>query len=187
VATERQIAANRRNAQKSTGPRSDVGKNRASRNAYRHGLSRGIGANGTFAEKVDQLARKIADDSKDEATLQQARAAAEGELDLARAQQVKTALIQRMSAFVTLRSGAATRSAPELIRSLRASLRREAALPEPIDPTSTIPLQDPEQLAEAMRQLLPELLRLDRYERRAFARRDRAIRDMIKNRKTAKR
>jgi hypothetical protein len=35
----RQIEANRRNAQKSTGPRSEDGKQRASRNAVRHGLT----------------------------------------------------------------------------------------------------------------------------------------------------
>jgi hypothetical protein len=33
MASERQIAANRRNARKSTGPRSGAGKKRASRNA----------------------------------------------------------------------------------------------------------------------------------------------------------
>jgi hypothetical protein len=38
MATEKQIAANRRNAQKSTGPRSPEGKCRSSRNALRHGL-----------------------------------------------------------------------------------------------------------------------------------------------------
>ena len=39
MASERQIAANRRNAQKSTGPTSGSGKKRSSKNAYRHGLS----------------------------------------------------------------------------------------------------------------------------------------------------
>ena len=34
----RQIAANRRNAEKSTGPRTDAGKRRSRRNALRHGL-----------------------------------------------------------------------------------------------------------------------------------------------------
>ena len=38
MATEAQIEANRRNAQKSSGPRSEVGKARVSRNATRHGL-----------------------------------------------------------------------------------------------------------------------------------------------------
>jgi hypothetical protein len=38
MATEAQREANQRNAQKSTGPRSDAGKARASRNATQHGL-----------------------------------------------------------------------------------------------------------------------------------------------------
>ena len=38
MATERQIAANRRNAEKSTGPRTDAGKAAVSSNAVRHGL-----------------------------------------------------------------------------------------------------------------------------------------------------
>jgi hypothetical protein len=39
MATDRQIAANRRNAQSSTGPRTEVGKRRSRRNAVRHGLT----------------------------------------------------------------------------------------------------------------------------------------------------
>src|SRR5450432_3778244 len=35
----RQIESNRRNAQKSTGPKTETGKQRASRNAVRHGLT----------------------------------------------------------------------------------------------------------------------------------------------------
>jgi hypothetical protein len=42
--SERQIAANRLNALKSTGPRTGAGKSRSSKNAYKHGLSGVIGA-----------------------------------------------------------------------------------------------------------------------------------------------
>jgi hypothetical protein len=42
MATPAQIAANRANAQHSTGPRTDEGKLRASQNALRHGLCSGI-------------------------------------------------------------------------------------------------------------------------------------------------
>ena len=38
MATQKQIIANRRNAKKSTGPRTEKGKARASQNALRHGL-----------------------------------------------------------------------------------------------------------------------------------------------------
>ena len=38
MATEAQVVANRLNAQKSTGPRADEGKAKASQNAVRHGL-----------------------------------------------------------------------------------------------------------------------------------------------------
>ena len=39
MATEAQIEANRRNAQRSTGPKTPEGKEEASRNALRHGLT----------------------------------------------------------------------------------------------------------------------------------------------------
>jgi hypothetical protein len=39
MASERQLLANRRNALKSTGPKSDEGKQRVSANALKHGLS----------------------------------------------------------------------------------------------------------------------------------------------------
>jgi hypothetical protein len=39
MATEKQIAANRANAFRSTGPKTAAGKLKASRNSYRHGLS----------------------------------------------------------------------------------------------------------------------------------------------------
>ena len=43
MASEKQIAANRRNATNSTGPRSAAGKTRSSMNALRHGLASALG------------------------------------------------------------------------------------------------------------------------------------------------
>jgi hypothetical protein len=105
VASERQATANRRNARRSTGPRSNAGKTRTSRNAYRHVLSSSISSTAAFAKQLAQLARKIAGDTQDEMILQYARAVAEAELDLARVRRAKVALIQRASALGALVEG----------------------------------------------------------------------------------
>ena len=176
MATERQIAANRVNAGKSTGPRSKAAKKRASRNAYRYGLSLSLTSSAAIAKRLDVLARKIAGNSKNEIILEHARAAAQAELDLARVRQVKVALIERVSAFGSL-------DLPQVgIRYLKSILsgRSLPALPQRIDPSATMPTEEPERTAEAVRRALPELAKLDRYESRAVARRDRAIRQIVK-------
>jgi hypothetical protein len=96
MASERQIAANRRNARKSTGPRSGAGRKRASRNAYRHGLTLSISST-AFAKQLDKLVHKIAGDTEDEIVLERARALAQAELELARVRRAKVALIDKMS------------------------------------------------------------------------------------------
>ena len=57
MASERQIAANRRNAKKSSGPRSAVGKARSRRNALRHGLAIASRTISAFQQDVMELAR----------------------------------------------------------------------------------------------------------------------------------
>jgi hypothetical protein len=96
MANERQIAANRSNARTSTGPRSRDGKDRASRNAYRHGLSQSISSSAEFAKRLDTLARKIAGNTDDVTILEHARAIAEADLDLARVRRAKVALISHI-------------------------------------------------------------------------------------------
>jgi hypothetical protein len=58
MATEKQIAANRANAQKSTGPKTAAGRSRSSRNAVRHGLSGPLDF--AMSEKADAIARLLA-------------------------------------------------------------------------------------------------------------------------------
>ena len=99
MASERQIAANRRNARKSTGPRSGAGRNRSSRNAYRHGLTLSIASTAAFAKQLDNLARKIAGNTDDAISLECALQIAQAELELARVRRAKVALIERASAF----------------------------------------------------------------------------------------
>ena len=178
MASERQIAANRRNARKSTGPRSGAGRKRASRNAYRHGLTLSISSTAAFAKQLDRLARKIAGDTEDEIVLERARAVAQAELELARARRAKIALIERASAFGELDPPQLT--ATRIIRRLNALRGRET---KPIDGSAAMPSQEPERSAEAVRRVLPELRKLDRYERRAASQRDRAVLDLSDRRK----
>jgi hypothetical protein len=96
MTNERQAAANRRNARKSTGPRSAAGKRRASHNSYRHGLT--AVSNAERRRHLERLARKIAGRSADPTTIQIARSAAAAEFDLAQIRRVKLALIERILA-----------------------------------------------------------------------------------------
>ena len=73
-------------------------------------------------------------------------------------------------------------SASKLIQRVKRILAGRDIFPEPVDPLSTMPTEEPERSAEALRRALPELLKLVRYERRAVLRRDRALRDVIKSR-----
>ena len=188
MATERQIAANRRNARKSTGPRSSAAKKRASRNAYRHGLTLSLTSSTAFAKRLDNLAGKIAGDSKSEIIREHARSAAQAGLDLARVRQVKIALIKSVSALGALGAPQDIGSVIKAYLYLELALEgktprgRPPAIPEPVDPLATMPTQEPERTAEAVRRALPELRKLDRYESRAVARRDRAVREIIKRR-----
>jgi hypothetical protein len=178
MASERQIAANRRNARNSTGPRSGAGKKRASRNAYRHGLTLSIASTAAFAKQLDKLVREIAGDSKDAIMLERAREIAQAELDLARVRRAKVALIERACTFGELEPPQVLSSVTQIIRFVNALDRGRLIVPKSIDGSATMPSQEPDRSAEAVRRVLPELRKLDRYERRAAARRNRAVLDL---------
>jgi len=182
MASERQIAANRRNARKSTGPRSGAGKKRASHNAHRHGLTSSIASTAAFAKQLDKLVREIAGDTEDAITLERARAIAQAELDLARVRRAKLALIERASAFGEPDPPRLT--VTQMIRLLHPFDRGRLILPKPVASSATMPSQEPDRSAEAVRRVLPELRKLDRYERRAAVRRDRAVLDFFGGVKT---
>jgi len=177
MASERQIAANRRNARRSTGARSSDGKGRASRNAYRYGLSSSATANVERTKRIERLARKIAGKATGAVILEYARAAAQAELDLAQIRRIKVALIERMFVFGEFQAPQAFKATSEDKRLLKALDRGGVILPNPAD--ATMPAAEPERLAEAVRRALPELLKLDRYERRAAVVRERSVKSII--------
>ena len=188
MASERQIAANRRNAAKSTGPRSRAGKKRASRNAHRHGLTLSLSV---LTEQAEALAREIAGPTSDAIILDHARVAAEAELELARVRRVRGAMIDRVTTLGSLKAAKHFRSANDEVRWLIAMdiWMTNGSGPRPLwptlkDPAATMPALEPDRSCEAVRRLLPDLIKLDRYERRAAARRDRAIRQITRRHST---
>jgi hypothetical protein len=131
--SERKIAANRSNAQKSTGPRSKAGRQR--RNALRHGLAIGIRTDPAYSDDIEQLAKIISRARGMQHVSDIARDAAEAELDLTR------------------------------IRKIRASLFETIYFADTADPDRLADLND-------------KLNKLERYERRAYSRRNRALRGL---------
>ena len=187
MANDRQLKANRANSAKSTGPRSTGGKKRAGKNAYRHGLSLSFDLTAN-AKQVDDLARKIAGGSGSKIVWEHAITAAQAQLDLARVQRVKIALIERVLARGTVDAPntlLSALSASKFVQRVKRILAFRDIFAEPVDPLSTMPTEEPERSAEALQRALPELLKLTRYERRAVLRRDRALRDVIKSRQLA--
>jgi hypothetical protein len=60
MASEKQIAANRANAMRSTGPKTAAGRLRSSRNAFRHGLSSPARSDLEISVKLDAIAHALA-------------------------------------------------------------------------------------------------------------------------------
>ena len=131
--SERKIAANRSNAKKSTGPRSDAGRQASRRNALRHGLAIDIRTDPAYTDDIEQLAKILSHARGRQNVSDNARDAAEAVLDLFR------------------------------IRKVRAYLFETIYVPETAS-------------QDRLLELNHKLAQLERYERRAFSRRNRALR-----------
>ncbi len=136
MTTDRQIAANRDNARKSSGPRSKEGRAVSRRNALRHGLAIDIGTNLAFHDDIERLAKLLSRSSGVQNVSEVAREAAAAELDLMRIRKIRAWLYETLYF--------ADAAAPDSVTELNAKLAK-----------------------------------LERYERRAFSRRKRALRELF--------
>ena len=98
MATDRQIAANRLNSKKSTGPKSDGGKRRARLNARIHGLAGQSPMDAQWVARVEQLAREIVDSTGGRIDLTCARSIAQAEQELMRARSMASAMAANLCA-----------------------------------------------------------------------------------------
>jgi len=93
MATEKQIAANRANAQKSTGPKTAAGRARSSRNAFLHGLSLPLQPDKEASAKASAIARALIRDETTKDRLIAAAAVAQAQLELLRIGKVRDQLM----------------------------------------------------------------------------------------------
>jgi hypothetical protein len=177
------VRANRRNAQRSTGPRSSAGKTRVSRNALRHGLSLSVVRIPEADAAAAELAQLIAGNDVDLERLDLARRIADAQLDLCRVRRSRIALLEKpldrlpkskgrnnVSTLLRLATKVLdTGGDPYWGEQLRAFERQ---MSQPV----AAPVKTETQLASIIAKRSGELERLDRYERRALSRRKFAVR-----------
>jgi hypothetical protein len=181
MATERQIAANRRNARQSTGPRTASGKRRSSQNAYRHGLRSQLSATESELREIEKISRLFASKSASPSALDKARTAAKATVHIARIGRIRATIIELMADHLGASIATYPVASPErrrLSRWLGTAMLTQA--PAHHGPAS-LPVQDGESTSGAMRRLLPQMRILAGYEWRAWSRRERAFRALNKS------
>src|SRR2546423_11287194 len=162
MVSDRIRESNRRNALRSTGPRTQSGKRRASGNARKHGLSISIGEDASFSAEIDELARMLVPDATG-AKLVLARKLAEAEVDVIRVRAARASVVRLETArhdaeLPPFEHGKPSASGQEL---------------------STSALHRSDRFDGTRLNALPELAQLERYARRAFSRRTRALRALL--------
>jgi len=160
MASDKQIAANRRNAMRSTGPRTRSGKARSRANSLRHGLLSKVLVDPALANETDQLARRIAQEHDKPDDCFESRTIAEAELIILSARAVRAQLLDTTSSEL-----APDTKADDGRHSEQGSRGGGASVEE-------------RDLALACLRSLPTLSRIDKYERIAVLRRQRAIRKL---------
>jgi hypothetical protein len=185
MSSRRKIAANRRNAQASTGPKTARGKAHAARNARRHGLSLSVIADPMLSEQVAVFAREIAGETSDDNIFQLARRVAEAQIDLVRVRRARHELfIRNINDPNYISVEAASRAYKTIIK-----FARENGIDAPISADlmkldQSITPQGSQKVASILADFRKELVSFDRYERRALSRRKFAIRALDLARET---
>jgi len=168
MTTQKKIEANRRNAAKSTGPKTKAGKARASSNAARHGLTIASLADPHWAPEVIDLVKLLVQDDAPVVLRECAYQFAAAQIDITRIKLARREIVNEAisdDAFEP-RSRRMIREAVEGVKQ-----RLAPASYDRLMAVLTRAHEGDEKAALVFSELTGKLLRLDRYERRARARR----------------
>jgi hypothetical protein len=163
MTSERKLAANRINAKRSTGPRTEQGKSRAKHNALRHGLTNVTRHNAALSPEMERMANAICGKGATQLQYDQALEIAESEF------MVLAVRAARVAATIlpTPTEKPAGTNEPQL--------ENEAGRLDCEGQSSAFTEDD----FTAFQPALFKMTRYERYERRALSRRQRAIRRFV--------
>ena len=191
MTSERKRAANRRNAQRSTGPRTVAGKKNSRQNALRHGLSGRLGKDSVQDRRVEGLAQLIAGPEATTSVLHYARIVAECTVRIARIRYLRASLMEpatrerevfswsfprRVSWQRRFRTDKTTLKA--IVETARQRTSQSVCVSDFTVPLERSPPRPsgPEASVEIFGRFIGKVLKLDSYERRQISRRKAAIR-----------
>ena len=174
MTSERKIRANRANARASTGPKTARGRSRAVRNALRHALSLTVYSDPALSQEVEALARKIVPIEADGEIQELARRIAEAQIDLHRARRARHQLFSQALNDPDYESERMLAKKTAMVIHY-ARLDPFAPLPNNVVEFLHSKPEGPHKFAAILADKTRHLLALDRYERRALSRRNRAI------------
>jgi hypothetical protein len=167
MTSERRLAANRKNAKRSTGPRTARGKLRVRSNAVQHGLTTTALRHPALAMDIQRMAKAICAESKNRLQFDQALSIAESELMLTKVRSTRFGALQFLSSIAPAGNDPVAASSEA-----QAHAVMDAAAQDEV----TGAMQDG---PAAFQRVLAEMTRYSRYERRALSRRQRAIRTFV--------
>jgi hypothetical protein len=195
MTSERKRAANRRNAQRSTGPRTVAGKKNSRQNALRHGLSGRLGKDPEQDPRIEGLAQLIAGAQASTNELHYARIVAECTFQIARIRYLRAGLMEPTTREREVFSWSFPRRVSWQRRSRTDQITLKAIVErarQKVDARTsgsahvsefTVPLErfpprpsGPEASVEIFGRFIGKVLKLDSYERRQISRRKAAIR-----------
>ncbi len=191
MASEAQIAANRRNARRSTGPKTAAGKARVAQNAIRHGLTGPVLREGSAGARIAQLVDAfLGDGLRSEVTKEAAVRAAEAQFLAEQTRLARVVLLDEADPAQPPGTSAKTRRARDKAKQSVAAVPADVmgaerkqrfldffALQEELDAPIALS-NSQERQAAALDAAGLRLQRLDRYERRALSRRRSALAEL---------